>query len=208
MGGLVKTEVRKLAKKFGLVTADKKDSQGLCFLGKIDMKDFLKNYIKPKAGQVLNERGEVVGNHNGAVFFTLGERHHFTVRTIKSQNNAERTRNDAERGEHENQKPYYVVAKDVKKNTITVSHDPKASIDGDSRKVFEIKGVNWIGRAPRSGARLLARIRYRQPLQKARFMIYDSRFKIHFDEAQSGGAPGQSIVLYDGEQCLGGGITS
>src|SRR3989338_1920286 len=75
VGGLEKPEVRKLAKKFGLSTAEKKDSQGLCFLGKIDVKEFLKHFIKQKPGKVLNEKEEVVGEHSGAVFFTLGERH-------------------------------------------------------------------------------------------------------------------------------------
>src|SRR3990167_4638929 len=79
IGDYLKSEVRKLAKKFNLPTAEKKDSQGLCFMGKIDVKEFLKHYIKPKRGNVLNEEGEVVGTHDGAMFFTLGERHGFEI---------------------------------------------------------------------------------------------------------------------------------
>lgn len=202
VGAMLKSEVRKLARRFGLVTADKKDSQGLCFLGKIDMKEFLKNYIKPESGNVLNEQGEIIGWHDGAVFFTLGERHSFTVRTAKTRTDADRTRTDADK----NQRPYYVVAKNVKKNTLTVSHDPRINAGGRLRTVFEVKEVNCIGRAPQSGARLSARLRYRQPLQKVIIIIQDSRFKIQFYEPQTGGAPGQSVVFYKGDACLGGGI--
>ncbi len=210
VSGMLKPEVRKLAKKFGLITADKKDSQGLCFLGKIDMKEFLKNYIKPKAGNVLDERGEIVGTHDGAIFFTLGERHGFKI-TQHGTRNIE-------------QKPYYIISKNVKKNTITVSHDPKTSVGGDSRTIFEIEKVNWLSRAPAAGATLSARIRYRQPLQLAQIhedtvntrisadghqrksALSSAKISVRFTQAQSGGAAGQSIVIYAGEQCLGGGI--
>ena len=206
VGGMLKSEVRKLAKKFGLPTAEKKDSQGLCFLGKIDVKEFLKSYIKPKRGKVVNEMGETIGEHDGAMFFTLGERHSFTVRTVKTRNYAERTRIDAEKEACVDQKPYYVIAKDIKKNTLTVSHDPKMTMEGNSRTEFELEQVNWIGAAPRSGAALLARLRYRQPLQQVRINNQESGIKIEFQEPQTGGTLGQSIVLYDGGVCLGGGI--
>ncbi|HEY4508180.1 MAG TPA: tRNA 2-thiouridine(34) synthase MnmA, partial [Candidatus Paceibacterota bacterium] len=74
VGGMRKPEVRRLAKRFGLITADKKDSQGLCFVGKVDMKEFLSHYIKPRKGKVLDENGRVVGEHSGAFFYTIGER--------------------------------------------------------------------------------------------------------------------------------------
>ena len=202
VGGMLKPEVRKLAKKFGLPTADKKDSQGLCFLGKIDVKEFLKQFIKTKKGDVLNDEGEVIGTHDGAMFFTLGERHHFTVRTVKSRTGADLTQTNADK----NQKPYYVVAKDVKKNTLTVSHNPKRSVNGELRTTFEIKDVNWINGSPPAEAKILARIRYRQPLQEARFTIYDLRFTIKFKEVQNGGDWGQSVVIYEDDVCLGGGI--
>ncbi|MSR78762.1 MAG: tRNA 2-thiouridine(34) synthase MnmA [Candidatus Taylorbacteria bacterium] len=198
VGHLEKPDVRKLAKKFGLSTAEKKDSQGLCFLGKIDVKEFLKQFIKPKKGKVLNEDGEVIGSHDGAMFFTLGERHGFRA-----------SRLDLKSGKRSdlgpNAKPYYVVAKDVKKNTLTVSHNPTASIGEDSRKFFEIKDANWITRVPPYGTRVLARLRYRQPLQMVRIRNQESRILIEFDEAQIGGAPGQSVVFYESDVCLGGG---
>ncbi len=187
VGDLEKSEVRRLAKKFGLSTADKKDSQGLCFIGKINMKDFLKKFIKSSPGKVLDQNGEVIGTHDGAVFHTLGERHGFFTRTGAEE------------------KPYYVIAKDVKKNTLTVSHDSKAHVEGGSRTVFELKDVNWISGAPATGAPLLARLRYRQTLQTVKLEIHDSKFLIRFASAQSGGAPGQSIVVYEKDTCLGGG---
>ena len=107
IGHLKKTEVRKLAKKYKIPVAEKKDSQGVCFLGPLDMKDFLKHYIKSEKGKVLDEKGKVIGIHDGAVFFTLGERHGFVI--------TEKTQND---------KPYYVVGKDIKKNIIIVSTLP------------------------------------------------------------------------------------
>ena len=201
VGHLEKPEVRKLAKKFGLPTADKKDSQGLCFLGKIDVKEFLKHFIKPKKGNVLNTEGEVIGTHDGAFFFTLGERHGFTTLVARTVLDEEA-------------KPYYVVAKDVKDNTLTVSHDPKRSADGELRTTFEIKDLNWINGTPATGKSLFARIRYRQPLQGCNVDcatpgVAQSTFakvSVHFTEAQTGGAAGQSIVFYDAEVCLGGGV--
>ena len=105
VGNLKKTEVRKLAKKFNLPVAEKKDSQGICFLGAVDLKEFLKHYIKQKKGNVAcNEKGEEIGYHDGVVFHTLGERHGFTI-TKKSPTDG----------------AYYVVGKDIKKNILVVS---------------------------------------------------------------------------------------
>jgi len=105
IGHLDKTEVRKIAKKYKLPNAVKKDSQGVCFLGPLDMKDFLRHYIEPKKGEVLDKEGAVIGHHSGACFFTLGERHGFSI---------DKNKDDG--------KPYYVINKDVKRNTITVSN--------------------------------------------------------------------------------------
>lgn len=198
VGGMKKSEVRKLAKKFGLITAEKKDSQGLCFVGKVDIKEFLSHFIKPKKGKVLDEEGKVIGEHGGAAFFTLGERHGFTA--------------DADFGA--SMKARYVVAKDIKKNTLTVSPDPKISVADGSKNVFEVGEMNWIGDAPAAGASPYARLRYRQPLQAARIIgnhpqksgLSSEQISVRFTQAQSGGAPGQSIVFYDGERCLGGGV--
>ena len=190
VGNIEKPEVRKLAKKFGLSTAIKKDSQGLCFIGKVDMADFLKHFIKVKTGKVLNENGEVVGTHDGVVFYTLGQRHGFEI--TKKTNNDQR---------------YFIINKDLKNNTITISHNPVKDSDILSRKI-KLKNVNWtLGKEKDFKKEYSARIRYRQPLEKCHFKkSMGSELEIIFNKPQKAVTPGQSVVYYDGEICLGGGI--
>ena len=189
VGDLQKSEVRKLAKKFDLPNAEKKDSQGLCFMGKIDVKEFLKHYIKEKSGKVLNESGKVIGEHEGATFYTMGERHGFKI-TTKGINDF----------------PYYVVAKDIKKNTLTVSN--KKDGERDLKKEIMIKNVNWNqGLVPDLTKKYSARIRYRQELQSCKMTkISKDNYKIIFANSQGAVASGQSTVIYHDDVCLGGGI--
>ena len=193
VGHLQKEEVRKLAKQFGLPQATRKDSQGLCFLGQVDMKEFLSRYIKQKMGNVLNKKGETIGYHNGAAFFTIGERHGFTI-TKKNPND----------------KPLYVVSKDIAKNTITVSENT-TPYKKSQRASLTLKGVNWIlGRFPPKND-LSCRLRYRQKKIKCKAQNKKSKIEVLLQEenylpAQAGISPGQSLVFYNGEECLGGGI--
>jgi tRNA-uridine 2-sulfurtransferase len=195
IGHLKKTEVRKLAEKYKLPTAIKKDSQGVCFLGPLDMKNFLRHYIKEKRGDVLNEKGEIIGEHLGSVFFTLGERHGFTI-TKKS----------------EKDKPYYVVAKDIKKNIVTVSTKPsnqhtsqdlKSKFIGNS---YVLSNINWIIKPPIIDKNYISQIRYHGELLSCQ-VIPTSRTggKIIFNKNVLVDS-GQSIVIYDHDVCLGGGI--
>jgi tRNA-specific 2-thiouridylase len=193
IGDMTKPEVRKLAKKFGLPTAEKKDSQGVCFLGKLDMKDFLAHYIKPKKGEVLNVKGEVIGFHNGAVFLTIGQRHGFTI-TKKSSKEPR----------------YFVVSKNLKNNTITV-----ASKEINKKVVYSIKNIflseiNFIGEKPKFPLKISVRIRYRQEKQKCNLLTLgvnkSAKYQVVFDKLQDAIAAGQSAVFYDDEMCLGGGI--
>jgi len=190
VGGYKKSEVRKLAKKFGLPTAEKKDSQGLCFMGKLDMKDFLKHFIEEKCGDVLDERGNVIGKHDGATFLTLGARHGFTI---------------TQKGTHNT--PYYVIAKNVAINTITVSHEPLRTIEGKSNKQVAISKASWTrGVSPKKGGHFTARVRYRQPLEQCTIIHAGSKSaKILFTKPQIISS-GQSLVFYDGDECLGGGV--
>ncbi len=190
VGHLKKDEVRELAERFGLPQATRKDSQGLCFLGKVNMKEFLSRYIPQEKGNVLNEKGEIVGHHNGALFFTIGERHGFTI-TKKSHREV----------------PLYIVAKNIEKNTITVAqkfrdHGPKF-ISTASQGVI-LKDINIIGKIPNKN--LLCRIRYRQEKIECKLEIKKDKAKIIFEKPQMGVSAGQSLVLYDNEVCLGGGI--
>lgn len=225
IGHLQKSEVRKLAGKFGLPQETRKDSQGLCFLGKINMKEFLSKYIPQKRGEVLNAKGEKIGEHEGAILYTIGERHGFTINQ-----------------KSENKTPLYVISKNIKKNTITVAPIIKEKVGKDrqksaTKKVWpnpmqsdeETRGLfkehlfaypisatltetNIISKIPNK--KLYCRIRYRQEKIKCKITQQKSKQQgapllfVVFDEPQMGVSPGQSLVLYDGKICLGGGVIS
>lgn len=185
VGNMEKTEVRKLAKKFDLPNSEKKDSQGLCFIGKIDIKEFLSHYIKPEQGDVLDLKGNIIGKHDGAFFYTIGERHGFDIKN--------KTPHD---------EPYYVISKDINKNTITVSNK---DIDGNlpnSIKTIKLKNTNWNQEIPLN-KKLMARSRYRAELQEIKMLDLET---VEFTKNQSTISSGQSLVVYDGDICLGGGI--
>lgn len=192
VGHLTKPDVRKLATSFKLPNADKKDSQGLCFIGKLDVKDFLSHYIKSEKGNVLNEKGEVIGTHSGSLFLTIGERHGFDI--------TKKTPND---------EPYYIVSKDIKANTVTVGHRVSADSSNVSGNLNQVKinRINWVNRVPKVGDNLQARSRYRQPLQNIKILnLNKNEVKVEFKTKQETLTPGQSLVIYDGEECLGGGV--
>ncbi len=182
VGGMKKEDVRTLAEKYGLSVSRKKDSQGLCFVGTIDIKTLLKQYITEEHGHVLNEQGEIIGTHEGVMFYTIGERHGFTI--------AKKTTDDA---------PYFVIAKDFEKNTLTVSHTPPKE---DSGEIFVLDQTNWTQTITK-GDIFEARARYRAPLAKVE-VVDATHMKVVEGEITK--ASGQSLVLYDGEKCIGGGI--
>jgi tRNA-uridine 2-sulfurtransferase len=191
IGGLKKPAVRRLAKKLKLPVAEKKDSQGICFLGPIDLKEFLRHYIIEKKGKVLNEEGEEIGHHDGALFHTLGERHGFTI-TKKSPEDA----------------PYYIVGKDVEKNILAVSQNKNirgAGIPTDLR----LKSTNWINIVPVEGKNYFAQTRYHGEFLPCRVVsegpAHGSLRQVTFERPVLV-ASGQSVVLYDGDICLGGGV--
>lgn len=188
IGHLPKTEVRKLAKKFDLPVADKKDSQGICFLGQVDLKDFLKHYIKEKKGKVVNESGIVIGHHDGVQFHTLGERHGFII-TDKKQDD----------------KPYYIISKDIKKNILVVSQNRNLK-DSNNTLVYEIEDTNWISSLPEKDKKYTAQIRYHGEFLSCQLEIKGkNKAKVIFDKSTVV-ASGQSIVIYDKDICLGGGV--
>jgi tRNA-specific 2-thiouridylase len=208
VGNLKKTEVRKIAKKFKLPVSDKKDSQGICFLGDIDLKDFLKHYIKVKKGKVLNEKGEEVGYHDGAVFHTLGERHGFTI-TKKSSAD----------------KPYYVISKDIEKNILTVSPEinvPISTVLPARNSVhsaaggtnYRIENVNWVSEVPKENKVYTAQVRYHGELLSCITKFHPGGLpsgvvgvEVVFEKPVLV-APGQSIVIYDKNIVLGGGVVT
>lgn len=189
IGGLQKSEVRRLAKKFGLPNAERKESQGVCFLGKFDMKEFLSHYIPKERGSVVNSDGEVIGYHEGAFFYTLGQRHGFII--------TKKTPED---------EPYYVVEKNSDANTITVSHK-REKLEYSTREIHISDTSFILGEDLDFNKEYQARIRYRQPLQECTLKKETGGIlKVIFKESQTSVAIGQSLVIYDGEVCCGGGI--
>jgi tRNA-specific 2-thiouridylase len=188
VGHLKKTEVRKLAEKYKLPTATKKDSQGVCFLGPLDMKDFLKHYIETKKGDVIDENGKVIGSHDGAIFFTLGERHGFNI--FKNEDNS---------------KPLYVVSKNIENNTITVS--PRLDLGEKENKLDRTvlcNNANWISVIPEKNKDYTAQIRYHGELLNCKVnCLGQTSAEVIFDKSVLVDK-GQSIVVYNNDICLGG----
>ncbi len=188
IGHLKKTEVRKKALKYNLPTAIKKDSQGVCFLGPLDMRDFLGHYIESKKGDVLNVKGEIIGSHDGAIFFTLGERHGFNL--IKHS---------------PNDKPLYVISKNIIDNIIVVSDTLIGNTNKDLKK-YTILNTNWINYKPDLNKIYTAQIRYHGDLNNCLINIKEKdKAEVIFNEDLLISS-GQSIVFYDGNICLGGGV--
>ncbi len=179
LGEFTKPEVRKMAEARGLTTAAKPDSQGICFVGQIGIRDFLSQYVEQTPGAIIDKQtGEKVGVHDGAIFYTLGQRHGLDVGGGL---------------------PYYVVGKDMDKNEVYVSRDL-----GDEslwRHDIPLTAIHWINGSPRDGNYQI-RVRHRAPLVPAQL----SGDILHLDELQRAVAAGQSIVIYDGDVCVGGGI--
>ncbi len=172
-----------MARKFGLPTAEKKDSQGLCFVGNINFAQFLRKIIPKKEGEIRTPDGKIIGRHDGAHFYTIGQRHGLSIPGG----------------------PYFVVAKDLKNNILTVARE-KEEKEFYQKEVF-INNVNWISGPSILRKTYLARIRYRQSLQKCRVVsMEENSATIHFDTPQRAVTSGQSLVLYDKEIMLGGGI--
>ena len=190
VGSLPKSRVRELAKKYTLPTATKKDSQGICFIGDIDMKDFLGHYIDEQPGNIIDTDGRVIGEHNGSLFYTIGERHGFTIHKKGTQD-----------------KPYYIVAKDIHKNTLTVSQNPENHTKNSTIVHLEHVVDNQNIFLPH--AHYQAQIRYHGEKKNITIISFDSgarTIQIEFEKNDPTLAPGQSVVFYDHDVCLGGGI--
>lgn len=184
VGQYEKSKVRELAEQFELPVSDKKDSQGVCFLGEINMKEFLGHYIETKEGNVLDEAGGTIGSHDGALLYTIGERHGFTI----SKSGPDKV-------------PHYIVARDLDKNTLTVSGSKPDSVSGSAKNEYQLKDINWI--SGNEISEVAAAIRYHGKEYKATV----SGETITFDEPVAVAA-GQSVVFYAGDKCLGGGVVA
>ncbi|MHB1118352.1 MAG: tRNA 2-thiouridine(34) synthase MnmA, partial [Minisyncoccota bacterium] len=189
IGGFEKSHVRTLAKKFGLPVAEKKDSQGLCFMGKLDVKDFLAHFIQEKEGGVVNEQGEIIGVHRGAYFYTLGERHGFTI--------TKKTADDS---------PYYVITKDLESNTLTVAHQTKENFACAPQDI-KVSQVNFCrGVMPSMTKTYTAQVRYHGEHYTCKIISLGDRQLSLRLEKHAVFDVGQSVVLYDKDECVGGGV--
>ena len=182
--GLTKPEVRKLAAQFGLPTAAKPDSQGICFVGEVGMKEFLRQYIRTAPGPVVLRRtGETVGRHEGAVLYTIGQRHGLGIGGGT---------------------PYFVTGKDMETNTVYVTDDPAGlELVADQ---FELERTHWVGAAPEAGRTYQIRSRHRAELIDGWLEPVGKRWRVRLSQSERAISPGQSAVVYDGEIVLGGGV--
>ncbi len=175
-----KDEVRAEAAKRNLSTATKRDSQGICFVGSVGIREFLSQYVKTKPGDIIdNESGKVLGHHDGAIFYTFGQRHGLNIGGGL---------------------PYYVVGKDMNKNEIYISNNLNS--DGFWRNEIELGHLHWINQPAVNNKNYQIRVRHRAPLVEA---IYNDG-KLILSEPERAIAAGQSVVIYDDQICLGGGI--
>lgn len=183
LGDFTKPEVRELAKKFGLITATKKESMGICFVGKVGIKDFLQQYVTTEPGEIIDQKGQRIGKHDGAIFYTIGQRHGLNIGGGL---------------------PYYVTGKNMAKNEVYVTNN----LD-DSKlwhESFGLSSLHWISKQPNTSKTLQVRTRHRAPLEPCTIKIGGNEAVVKLDNPLRAITPGQSAVLYDDDQVLGGGI--
>lgn len=190
VGELEKPEVRRIAEEHDLITHNKKDSTGICFIGERRFKDFLEQYLPAQPGDMETPEGEKMGHHQGLMYHTIGQRQGLHIGGVKGSDNA----------------PWFVVGKDLERNVLLVAqgkHHPLLYSTG-----LIATQAHWINGAP-TAAELTctAKTRYRQEDQACRIFVGDKgRLAVEFDTPQRAITPGQSIVFYDGEVCLGGAV--
>jgi tRNA-specific 2-thiouridylase len=188
IGHLLKSEVRQIAKDANLYTASKKDSTGICFIGERNFKDFLKNYLPAKPGKIVTMDGKVLGDHDGLMYYTIGQRKGIGL------GGSREFLNDA----------WFVCGKNLEKNELIVGqgHDSFYLL---SNNCFA-SSLNWISYKPEEGKKYQAKFRYRQADQEVTLkFISDDEMQVFYNDVRAV-TPGQAVVIYDGEICLGGGI--
>ena len=188
VGGLTKPEVRAIAQQAGLPNHRKKDSTGICFIGEREFRAFLQRYLAPNPGPMIDDQGACVGEHQGLMYYTIGQRRGLAI--------------GGRRGALE--APWYVVAKDIAGNRLRVSQNAGHPLL--MTRSLLTAPFSWVRRPEPLPDRLLARIRHRQKLQPCNAQLHeDGRVTVAFSEPQRAATPGQYCVLYDGDECLGGG---
>ncbi|QCU90308.1 tRNA 2-thiouridine(34) synthase MnmA [Thiomicrorhabdus sediminis] len=190
VGELEKPEVRRLAEEAGFITHDKKDSTGICFIGERKFKDFLQQFIPAQPGDIVDDKGAVIGRHDGLMYHTLGQRKGLGIGGGHGKDNS----------------PWYAADKDLVNNRLVAVQGKNHPLLQHS--ILIANTLDWVsGQCPALNTPLKAKIRYRQEEQPCQIIENENgKVVVQFDEAQTAIAPGQSVVFYDGEDCLGGGI--
>ncbi|MEM9243311.1 MAG: tRNA 2-thiouridine(34) synthase MnmA [Pseudomonadota bacterium] len=189
IGDYQKTTIRALAAQHGLRNHNKKDSTGICFIGERHFSRFLSQYLPAKPGDMITSDGEILGKHQGLMFYTIGQRKGLNIGGRKDSENL----------------PWYVVDKNLKSNQLIVAQGNEHI--NLFKSTLYAEQLSWINKAPTAPYPCEAKIRYNQPCQACAIeSIHDGRAKVVFDQAQRAITPGQSIVFYRDNYCLGGGI--
>jgi tRNA-uridine 2-sulfurtransferase len=191
LGGLPKPQVRELARQAGIPVAEKKDSTGICFIGERPFREFLQRFMPIQPGDMVTPEGRVMGRHQGLMYHTLGQRKGLGIGGVKG-------------GTPEGE-PWFACGKNLERNELIVvqGHDHPLLLS----KIVQAGDISWIGAPPLAGRRYSAKTRYRQQDAACQVAaITDNSLELCFDQAQWAVTPGQSVVLYDGDDCLGGGI--
>ncbi len=190
VGELEKPEVRRIAEEHGLITHNKKDSTGICFIGERRFKDFLQQYIPAQPGNIETDKGDVIGKHDGLMYHTLGQRQGLGIGGLSNYS----------------EDPWYVAQKDLNRNVLVVvqgAQHPLLFCDG-----LNASKIDWVNTEPENlPVRLKAKTRYRQSDQDCLLTKDENgKYTAVFDEPQRAVTPGQSVVFYQGDICLGGGV--
>lgn len=189
IGHLPKTQVRQLAESRGLSTARKKDSTGICFIGERKFRDFLQRFLPAQPGVIVSHDGRVLGEHHGLMYYTLGQRQGLGIGGRKDASEA----------------PWFVIEKNLESNELVVAQGNQN--DFLLNALLWASQLHWVaGRAPGKSFHCQARIRHRQALQNCCVELVGDLAKVCFEQAQRAITPGQSIVFYQDEICLGGGV--
>jgi tRNA-specific 2-thiouridylase len=195
IGEMKKTEVRKIAEEYGLITAKKKDSTGICFIGERRFKDFLEQYLPGQPGNIESSDGDIIGQHSGLMYYTLGQRQGLGVGGLKTSDD----------------NPWYVSGKDLSRNTlIAVQGGSHPLLFSDSLKVSELHWINGLPeeiiKNENTDFSCQAKTRYRQDDQQCQVIKTEGGYLMKFNTPQRSLTPGQSVVLYRDSICLGGGV--
>ena len=188
VGELEKPEVRRIAEEQGFVTARKKDSTGICFIGERRFSDFLKRYVHSSPGDIVTPEGDRVGQHQGLSFYTLGQRQGLGIGGLRNYPD----------------EPWFVADKDMQNNQLIAVQGAQHPLL--MSKHLWVRELNWIGEAPTDTFRCTIKVRYRSPDVPCSLAPHEGGWRVTFDQPEWAVTPGQSAVLYDGERCLGGGV--